>query len=158
MVCCQRFPARMLSHLVAALSMLPYSSLASCCCAAGNIECEKASTAYYLNACLSSRGQVVRSCHLGFYAHCLLGGQNSTERDCDHPCCCGSGPHACDRIQPARACKYRKKPTGPSRQSLTGTSRGQDYPPTCRILRGTGWAPSLTSTAPRCSLLCRFLL
>jgi len=159
MLCSHKLPARILSRVVTALSMLPCLSVASCCCAGGNTECGKKSTAYYLDGRISSCGQVTWSCPFNSYSpQSPLSGQDSREYDCDRPCCCGNGPHTCNGVQSGMVCNSRKKPTGPARQWHSRTSIGQDYPPTSRIVGVTGWAPSITSTAARCSLLCRFLL
>ena len=158
MLCFQQPSARIISRVVAALSMLPCLSAASCCCAMGNIECSKASTAYYLDGGLSSCGRMAWSCIFNSYAQCPNGGQHSTEYDCNCPCCCGNGPNSCNGLQSGIACNCRKKLTGPARQWHSGTSIGQDFPPIPRIVGLTSWAPSRTSTAARCSLLCRFLL
>ena len=158
MVCSQKFPARTLSWIVAALSILPCLSVASFCCAGGNIECCKTSTAYYLDGCISSCGQVTWSCPFNSYApQSLLRGQDSKECGCDCACCC-NGPHTCNGVQSRIVRNCRKKPTGSSRQGYSKTTIGQDYPSTSRMVGFTSWTPSITSTAARCSLLCRFLL
>ena len=149
--------SRTLSHVVAVVSVLQCLSAASCCYAEGTTECDNARKAYCFDASFSSCGRVAWNCIFNSYARCVGDGQNSTEYGCDRPCCCGNRPHTCNGVQSGIACNCRKKPTGPARQGHSGTSVGQDYPPTSRILGFTRWAPSITSTAARCSLLCRFL-
>lgn len=157
--CFQQLPARTLSHIAAALLMLPCLSAASCCCAKGAVVCRKASTTHCLDRCLSSCSQMAWSCRFNSCAsQYLISGQGSTEFGCNRPYCCGNGAHTCNRMQPGRACKCRKKPPAPSGQMLSGISRGQAYAPTSPVLKATGWTSSLTSTPARYSLLCRFLL
>ena len=157
MLCFQKPSVRIVSHVVAALSMLPCLSVASCCCVMGNIECGGARKAYYFDASFGPCGRMAWSYTFKSQSQCLNGGQNSKKYGCNCPCC-GGGPHTCNGVQSGITCNCRKKPTGSARQSFNGSSAGQKCPPTSRIAGVPSWAPSVTSTTDRCSLLCRFLL
>jgi hypothetical protein len=158
MLCFQKTSARTVAHVVALLSMLPCLSVASCCCAMGNMECSKTSTACYLNRSLSSCGHVAWSCISNSNTRCLNGGQNSTECACNRPCCCCNSPHKCNGMLSGISCNWRKKPAGATSQWHSRISIGQGSPPISRIVGLISWAPSITSTSARCSQLCRFLL
>ena len=154
----QKLSARTLSHVVAAVSVLHCLFVASCCCANGNTECHDTRKAYCFNASFGSRGRVTSTCISNAYPQCLGDAQNSTEYGCDSACCCGDGSRGCKGGPSGIACNCRKKPTGPTRLWHSGASLGQSFPPTSRIVGAVSWAPTLTSAAARCSLLCRFLL
>ena len=154
----QKLSVRTLLHVVAVASVLQCLSASSYCCVNGKAECGDTRKACCVDVSFGTCNQVAWRCILDSHARCQGGIQNSTEYGCDHPCCSGSDPHTCKKIQLETSRNCRKKPTGPVRRWHSGAHVELDFPPTSRFVGGIGRAPSTISTAARCSLLCRFLL
>ena len=154
----QKFSAKTPSHVVAAVAVLQCLSATPFCCEKAANECGSARTANFFHASFGACDRVPWNCVFNSFMRGPDRSQNSTEYGCDCPCCRDNGHHACGGAQLELAGNRRAKPASPARQWHTRISIGQEYPPTSRIVGGTNWVPSLTSTTARCSLLCTFLL